>query len=202
MDWTQLADDATIGKTVNALKERGFEVIMVHNGAEAKAKALELVPKNAQVMDMTSITLRETGIAKEIQEGGEYDSVRKKIMAMTDEKERNAFRKNVLSPEYAIGSVQAITEDGQVVMASATGSQLPAYIYGAAHVIWVVSTQKIVKNLDEALKRVYEQALPLESERVKKEYGMSHSSVNKVLIYERERPGRVKIILVKEKLGF
>jgi LUD domain len=202
MDWTKLADDKTIEKTAEALKQRGFEVTIVENGAEAKKKALELIPKKAQVMEMTSITLQEIGISKEIDESGEYDSIRKKIIAITDEKERNEFRKHVLAPAYAIGSVQAITEDGQLLMASASGSQLPAYVYGATNVIWVAGTQKIVKNVDEGIKRIYEQALPNESERVKKVYGMPHSSVNKIVIYERDKPGRINIILVKEKLGF
>jgi hypothetical protein len=202
MDWTKLADDKTIEKTAEALKQRGFEVTIVENSGEAKAKALGLIPKKAQVMAMTSITLQETGILKEVDESGEYDSVRKKIMEITDEKERTEFRKHALSPDYAIGSVQAITQDGQLLMASASGSQLPAYVYGAAHVIWVVGTQKIVNNVDEGIKRIYEQALPNESERVKKVYGMPHSSVNKIVIYERDKPGRITIILVKEKLGF
>lgn len=201
MDWTKLADDKTIEQTATALKKRGFDVMVVETGADAKKKVIELIPKNAQVMDMTSVTLQEIGITKEI-ESGEYDSLRKKIMAITDEKERNAFRKNTITPDYAVGSVQAITEDGQLVMASATGSQLAPYVYGATNIIWVAGAQKIVKNLEDGIKRVYEQTLPLESERVKKLYGMPHSVVSKIFIYENERPGRVRIILVKEKLGF
>ncbi len=202
MDWTKLADDDTIEKTAKALKERGFDAIIVGNGEEAKRRALEMIPKKAEVMNATSITLEELGIVKEIEESGEYDSVRKKIKSVSDENERNEMRKRTMSPEYVIGSVHAVTEDGQVIIASASGSQIPPYVFGAKNVIWVVGTQKIVKNLDDALKRVYEHALPLESERVHKVYGMPHSSVSKILIYERERPGRVRLIFVKERLGF
>lgn len=95
-----------------------------------------------------------------------------------------------------------MTEDGQVVIASATGSQLPSYAYGASNVIWVVGTQKIVKNLDEAMKRVYEYVFPLEKERAMKVAGMK-SSVNKILLINKEAtPGRIHIIFVQEKLGF
>jgi len=106
------------------------------------------------------------------------------------------------APEYAVGSVHAVTEDGKVIIASNTGSQLPAYAYGSAHVIWVVGTQKIVANLEQGLKRIYEYVLPLESERLKKVYGVE-SNVSKLLIINKEiAPNRLTLILVKQKLGF
>jgi hypothetical protein len=86
---------------------------------------------------------------------------------------------------------------------SNTGSQLPAYVYGADKVIFIVGTQKIVKNLDEAMKRVYEYVLPLESERAKKAYGVPGSFISKVLLINREmNPERIHLIFVNEKLGF
>jgi hypothetical protein len=106
-------------------------------------------------------------------------------------------------PQIALGSVHAVTEEGQLVIASNTGSQLGAYAYGSEKVVWVVGTQKIVKNLDEAMKRIYEYVLPLESERVKKAYGMERSNVSKLLIINKEvKPGRAVVVLVKESLGF
>ena len=203
MDWTKLADDNTIEKTAEALNKNGFETIIVETKEEAKNKALELIPKGSEVMEMTSMTLQDTGILKAIEESGEYNSLRKKQLAINDEKERREFRKHNLGPQYAIGSVHAITQDGKALIASGSGSQLPAYAFGADNVIWVVSTQKIVKNLDDGIKRIYEHSLPLESERINKLYNMtSGSSVSKILIYNKERAGRIKIILVKEKLGF
>lgn len=204
MDWTKLADDQTIQKTANSLKERGFEVMIVETGEEAKQKALEIIPQKAEVMVMTSLTLEKTGIAKEIDESGNYESVRKRIMSINDEKERAlARKKHAMSPEWAIGSVHAITQDGQVMVASGSGSQLPAYAFGASKVVWVVSTKKLVKNLEDGMKRIYEYSLPLESERINKLYNMTRgSSVNKVLLIEHEWPGRINIILVKEDIGF
>ena len=54
------------------------------------------------------------------------------------------------TPDLAIGSVHAVTEDGHVLIASNTGSQLPAYVYAAGKVIWVVGAQKIIKNIPYA----------------------------------------------------
>ena len=201
MDWNKLADDSVVESTAEALRKRGFEVIVVGNGEEAKKKVLELVPEGAEVGAGSSTTLDEIGVTKEIDESGKYDSIRKRIREISDEKERAAARRKMIGPRYSMGSVQAITEDGQVVAASATGSQLGYYVYGAEKLVLVAGTNKIVKNLDEAFKRIYEHALPLESERMRKAYGMG-SSVNKILVFERERPGRITLILVKQKLGF
>lgn len=202
MEWDKLASDGVIEKTSEELRKRGFEVILVENKEEARKKVLELVPKGAEVMHVSSTTLGEIGITRDIVESGEYDELGTKIRAVKDEKERNAMRKKILSPNYVIGSVQAVTENGQVVIASASGSQIPPYVFGATSVIWVVGTQKIVRNLDDALKRIYDYTLQLESERVRKAYNMPGSSVNKILLFEKERPGRIKLILVKERLGF
>ena len=152
---------------------------------------------------MTSVTLDKIGISKEINESGNYNSVRKKLMTMDRKTQGKEMQKLGAAPEYAIGSVHAVTEDGKILVASNSGSQLPAYVYSSNNVIFVVGTQKIVKNLNDAFKRIYEYTLPLESERAKKAYGVPGSFVSKILIINREiNPGRIKLIFVNEVLGF
>lgn len=202
-NWTKLADEQTIKRTVKALKANGIDVVVVENGQEAKNKALELLPKGAEVMNMTSVTLDTIGIPQIINESGDYDAVRPKLMKMDRKTQGRKMQKLGVAPQWSIGSVHAVTQEGQVVTVSNTGSQLPAYAYGSSHVIWVVGTQKIVKNLDEAMKRINEHTLASESERVKKAYGMSHSNVSKVLIVNKEvMPARLTMILVKQALGY
>jgi L-lactate utilization protein LutC len=112
-------------------------------------------------------------------------------------------RRRGAAPEYVLGSVHALTETGSAIIASATGSQLPAYAYGAEKVIFVVGTQKIVPTLEAGMGRVTDHVLPLESERARKAYGVSGSSINKMLVLHKEvEAGRVTFILVKEALGF
>jgi len=202
MDWTKLADDATLGRTAKALGPRNVEVFVVKDRNEARNKALELMPAGAEVYSMSSVTLDETGILKEIEEGSRYVSVRKKITAISEKEKREGARRMAAACQYAIGSVHALTEEGQAVIASQSGSQLAPYAYAAANVVWVVGAQKLVKNLDQAFQRLREHCLPLEDARARKAYGMG-SSINKVLVFEKEIvPGRIKMILVKEKLGF
>lgn len=201
MNWNELAEENALEKTAKSLSERGIKVITVNTKEEARQKALELIPEGAEVMDVTSTTLDEIGLSKEIQESGRYVSVRKKIMSVDQKEMRHAMRR-MAAVDYVVGSVHAVTQEGQVVVASNSGSQLAPYAFTAANVVWIVGTQKIVKNLEEAFKRVREHSFPLEDQRMRKAYGMG-SGVNKMLVFEREAaPDRIKMILVKEKLGF
>lgn len=200
--WTKLADEAAVQKTVAALKAAGIDVHVLANSQEAKEKALEIIPEDASVMTMTSATLETIGLEKEINGSGKFDSIRNKHMSMDRNTQGSQMRQLGAAPEWAIGSIHAVTEDGKTLIASASGSQLPAYAYGAGRVIWIVGTQKIVKNTDEGIKRIYEYCLPLEDERARKAYGMG-SGVNKILIINREMvKGRITLIFVKERLGF
>ncbi len=193
MDYTDLATDKDIQTTISALKQNGMEAIVVNNVAVLQDQVLQMLPQGAEVMAMSSETLKETGIK-------DLDTARNKFPSL-DEK---AKRQLGAAPDWAIGSVHAVTQDGKLLIASNTGSQLPAYVYGAEHVIFVIGTQKIVVNLDEGIKRIYDYVLPLESARANKAYNITTgSSVNKLLIINKEiQPGRITVIFVKEKLGF
>ncbi len=200
--YDQLPDDVTIARTAAALTANGITAHVVADGGSALAKLQELLPASAQVMTMTSLTLDTIGAAAAINESGRYDSVRAKLTAMDRKTQGREMQLLGAAPEWAVGSVHAVTEDGHVLIASASGSQLPAYAYGASHVIWVVGAQKIVPTLEAGMRRIHEYVFPLEDARALKAYGV-HSGLNKVLTLNREAtPGRLTIILVKEKLGF
>ncbi len=203
MNYAQLASPETVEKTVDALKANGIDAHVVQNGAEANQKLLELLPKGASVMTMTSVTLDAIGAAQAINESGAYDSVRNALMALDRNTQGVEMRTLGAAPDWTVGSVHAITEDGHVMIASASGSQLPAYAFGAGNVIWVAGTHKIVKDTQEGFKRIYDYTLPLESERAHKAYGVPGSAVNKLLIINKEmQPGRITLILVNEVLGY
>lgn len=195
-----------IQKTAGNLAKRGFETFVVKTGADALAKVKTLVSKGEEIFTMSSITLETTGIAKEINESGNYDAVRGKLYAMDQKTQGRDMRKYGAAPDVAIGSVHAVTEDGLVLIASLTGSQLPAYASGSDKVIFVVGSQKIVADLDDAMTRLNSHVIPLESVRAQKAYGLPEgfkSAANKILLLQGEmNPARVKIVLVEEALGF
>ncbi len=202
-NWEELAFDSSIEKTATSLKNEGIDVFVVENGQLAKEKVLEIVPKGAEVMTMSSQTLEATGITKEINETGNFDSIKAKLLKMDRNTQGREMQKLGAAPDWAIGSVHAVSEDGHIFIASNTGSQLASYAYSAGRVIWVVGTQKIVKNWDEGVRRVYEYSLPKESERQKEKGNPNGSNVSKLLIINKEfKPGRITLILVKERLGF
>lgn len=202
-DWTILAGDESIQKVVDSLKKENIEAFVVENGQAAKEKVLEIIPKGVEVMTMASQTLEVLGLNKEINESGNYDSTKSKLMKMDRVTQGREMQKLGAAPEWAIGSVHAVSEDGHIFVASATGSQLGAYGFGSAHVVWVVGSQKIVKNWEEGIKRTYEYSLVKESERQIANGNPNGSYIGKLLIINKEfKPGRTTLIIVKENLGF
>lgn len=205
-DFSTLVSKDLVQKTIDALKENGINAEFVQTADEAKEKVLSLIPKKAEVMTMTSVTLDSIGILEVLNNSGEYDSVRNKLNSMDRMTQGREMQKLGAAPDYAVGSVHAVSQDGKVFIASNTGSQLPAYVSGAGTVVWVVGVQKIVADQDEAFKRIYEYVLPKETLRARKAYNQPdtfHSNVSKLLIINKEiNPTRLHIIFVNETLGF
>jgi len=200
--FAKLASDGQIQHTVKALEANNIHAIVVANGTEAKRTFFELIPDGAEVFLGASVTLEKLGIKDEIDKSGRFEALRPKMFAMNRETQGREIRKLGGTPDYAAGSIHAVTEAGHVLIASLTGSQLGPYASGAGKVIWVVGAQKLVKDLEEGLRRIQEYCFPLEDAHLRGLLKMG-SSVNKILIVRRElRPGRVTMIIVKEELGF
>ncbi|HTX89802.1 MAG TPA: LUD domain-containing protein [Anaerolineales bacterium] len=196
------ASDERIERTAKALEANGIHTLIARNAEEARRLFFELVPQGSEVFLGASVTLETLGIQMEIDKSGHYEALRPKMFAMNRETQGREIRKLGGSPDYAAGSVAAVTEDGHVLIASKTGSQLGPYASGAGKVVWVVGTQKIVKDVSEGLRRIEEYSKPLEEEHMQQLY-KTGTEVNKILIVNREfRPGRAALILVKEKVGF
>ncbi len=202
-NFSELATDESIKVAREALEKNGITVVVVENGQQAKAKVLEMVPAGAEIMNMSSVTVDLIGLAEELNKSGKFNSVRNKLTEMSDKKDTTFDGKKLgAAPDWTVGSVHAVTEDGKAIIASASGSQLPSYAYGSNHVLWIVGSQKIVKDFDQGMERINEYVFPLENERAMKAYGMA-SSINKVLLINKESTaGRITMIIVKEKLGF
>lgn len=197
-----VAPNAAITRAAAALEKNGMRALVVENGAQAKEQVLNLVPRGAHVYTTTSRTLDATGISAELNESGNYRSIRKVVQTLDRATEMREIRKLQATHDFVVGSVHAVTETGVVLVASGGGSQLPTYAYGGDKVIWVVGAQKIVENVEEGLARIHEYSLPLESARMQDLYGRN-STVGKILIVQKELvAGRITVVLVKENLGF
>src|SRR6266487_83933 len=171
--FTTLPDDHALQATVVALEEHGFSVEVVDDLDAARQAVLARIPQGSSVMTNTSVTLAETGIADVINDGGRYDSARNKMFALDFATQAQEMKAIGGQPDYALGSVHAVTRDGALVIASASGSQLASYAWGAAHVIFVVGAQKLVPTVEVARERILEHSLPLEEARAYAAYGQN-----------------------------
>lgn len=201
-EFTHVASDERIAKTIQALEAHGIRTAVFATGAEARNYVLNLIPSGAEVYASSSRTLEVIGLAEDIDHPTRFQSVRAQLRALDRMTQRREMRKLIASPDVLVGSVHAITEQGEIVIASATGSQLAPAASGAGAVIWVVGAHKLVRTLEDGLRRIREYCLPLESERAQQVYGQP-SAINKVLIVNGEADtGRITVILVKQQIGF
>lgn len=201
MQYISTASATALEKTKKALETNGFNVLIAKNSADAVKAVSKLIPSGSEVIDNTSKTLDDTGIRQYIQDN--YVSVNQTTRDLDREKHAKRILEMRSVGEYAIGSVHAITENGKIMIASGSGSQLPGYIYGASNVILVAGTNKLVKDLDAGFDRIYNHSLPLESVRVQTAYGLPNSNVRKLLILNSEgSQNRTTILLIQESHGF
>jgi len=199
--FTDPAPAPRLERAAAALTAKNFAVEILDDAAAARARVKDLIPAGAGVFTGASETLRLSGIEEDINNSGRFDSLKSRPL-MDRATQRNEIWAALSTPDFLVGSVAAVTETGSLVIASASGSQLPGYAGGAARVIWVVGAQKVVPDLSTALRRIEDHCLPLESERAMKVYGQP-SAVNRVLILNAEpEPGRGTVLLLREAIGF
>jgi LUD domain len=191
-----------IRAVAGALERNGITCTMVDSAQEARNAVRSILPVAAEVYNNTSRTLEVIGVAEDIERSGRYQPLRPRLYQMDREMQVREMRQLSASPDWVVGSVHAITEEGSLLIASASGSQLGPIVSGAGHVVLVIGGQKIVPDLATGLRRIYEYCFPLEDRRARQAYGVP-SGVNNVLIINKAiAPGRIIAILVNEPLGF
>lgn len=204
MPYDSLPDEAVVDRAAAGLAERGFEPHVLGSGAEALAWIKEHVPAGASVFNGTSRTLEQVGYVDYLKSGEHpWKNLQADIVAEADPAKKQRLRKEAAMADYYLGSVHAISEQGQLVIASASGSQMPAIVFESDNLVLVASTKKIAPSLDEALRRLKEVVVPKEDARMKGT-GAPGTVLSKVLIYE-SNPGwgrTIRVLLVNEDLGF
>ncbi|WP_105967944.1 nuclear transport factor 2 family protein [Streptomyces geranii] len=196
------ASPERLERAATALRANGFAAEILDDAAAARVRVRELVPEGAAVLTGASETLRLSGIDEDINTGGRYDAVRPRVLAIDRATGADEIRRLVAGPDFVVNSVAAVTETGSLVLASGSGSQLPANAGGAARAVWIVGAQKVVPDLSTALRRVEEHALPLENVRAQAAYGVP-SAVNRLLVLNAEpHPGRGTVLLLREAIGY
>ena len=203
MTYTELATQTSINTTFEHLQTRNIHPQLVNSKLEALAAIKKLIPDGASVMTGSSTTLEQIGFIELLKSGGHpWNNLKAAIVTEQDPAKQAELRRQSSLSQFFLGSIHALTEDGQALIASASGSQLPSYAFTSDNVIWVVGAQKIVPNLEAAFDRLRSYVLPLEDKRMKAT-GASGSTIGKILVFEREiMPRQIHLILVNEQLGF
>jgi L-lactate utilization protein LutC len=200
-EFTAPASSAQLEALAAHLKERNFEPVIVDDAAAAKAAVMERLPEGAEVHAAKSKTLEDLGVFKELMESDRHDFLRKRYLKMDRSTQAREIRKLVAAPDIMLGSVNALTEAGQLVAASASGSQMGPYSAASGKLILVVGSQKIVPDLDAALQRIREHVMPYENARLREQMGVD-TKLARILILEQDyTPGHTTVILVKEPVG-
>jgi L-lactate utilization protein LutC len=205
MDYSTLASKESVTKTAAALAANGIEAMVVDTKEAALESIKKLIPKGASVMNGSSRTLEQIGYIDLLKSGAHgWNNLHAAILAETDKTKQAALRQQAVFSDFYLGSAHAITEEGELLIASASGSQLPALAFTAKNIIIVAGAQKIVPTLTDALHRLESYVYPLEDKRMK-DAGQGGSVIAKILIVAKEPAfmGRkVHLILVNEPLGF
>jgi hypothetical protein len=201
-EFAGLASDKQIDAAASALERNGMDSFVVDSGEDARNSVRSILPIGAEVFNNTSRTLEALGIAEDIERSGLYQPLRPRLYQMDREMQGREMRQLAAAPDFVVGSVHAVTEEGSLLIASASGSQLGPLVSGAGHVIFVIGGQKIVPDVGAGLRRIEEYCFPLEDRRAREAYGVP-SGVNNVLVINHSiSPGRISALLVRESLGF
>jgi len=196
-----VTEAAELEAVAQRLRDRNFEVVVVDNGEQAKTEVLKRIPEGASIHSGKSKTLEDIGLFKELMEDEKYDFIRRRTMKMDRLTQRAEINKMSATPDVMINSAHAVTEAGQIVITSASGSQIGPIASGAGHLILVIGSQKVVPDLDAAFRRITEVVFPYEDARLREQLGVG-TKITRTLILEQDfMPGRTTVILVREPVG-
>jgi hypothetical protein len=151
-------------RTVQALKKNNFEAQYFSKAAEALEALWRLIPEGATVGVGGSVTLNQIGF---------YDAVQKRPVKLLNPfaqglspEEGGKIRRAIFSADVFVGSSNAVTEDGKLYNIDATGNRVAPMIFGPKRVVLFCGVNKIVKDIDEAHKRVKEWVAPMNVKRL------------------------------------
>lgn len=215
-------------RVVARLLKLNVNAIFTPTKEEALGEVMNLIPEGVRVVRGDSLSLDQIGIMKLLKERNRNEVIdpferNSEGWTVLRGKERRQAFKAGFSADVFITGANAITLDGKIVSTDALGNRVAPVIFGPEKVILVVGVNKIVKDLDSALKRIHEYVAPVNAKRHAlkhhlAEFGQLPCAVtgtcadcnhewricrNTVIIegaMVREK-GRINVVLVGEELG-
>lgn len=208
----QFVIDARIKRTMENLEKNNMSAYRVENEEEALKKVEELIPAGGTVGIGGSMTLFEVGVIDFLRKGN-YQVLDRYKEGLTPAEMKEVFRKSFFADAYVTGS-SAVTEDGELYNVDGTGNRVAAMLYGPDRVIVIVGTNKLVKDVEQAVLRVQETAAPANNKRLNKNnpctivgHCMDCRSEGRIcneytLIKRQGVKGRIHVIIVNKELGY
>jgi acyl-CoA hydrolase len=200
-DYSAPASEEKLEALAERLRARNFEAVIVDDGDHAKAEVLNRIPDGATIHSGKSKTLEDAGIFQELIEDERRDFIRRKTMKMDRRTQMREIQLMGATPDVMINSAHAVTEAGQIVITSASGSQLGPLASGAGKVIFVIGSQKIVPDLDMAFRRIRDHVFPYEDARLREQLGVGTMIARTLILDQDYTPGRTTVILVRQPIG-
>eukprot|EP01132_Coremiostelium_polycephalum_P005418 gene5418-6757_t len=187
-----------IDEVTHALREKGHEVTIVEDESSALDLIKKVIPSNATVMSAGSVTLDEIGFKDfYFNQPNDWVNLHKKILAEKDPLKQEEARRNALNADYFLSSVCAISKDGDLFVADATGTRTGGFLAASKRVIVVAGINKLVNSEKEGLDRTYNFCFPCESVRSRFAYKNSGSQVQNYLQIRTGMLKKYHIVLVK-----
>ena len=205
MEFNTLASQEDVDKAVAAMAPRGFKAVVVKSGADALEEIKKHIPAGASVMNGASVTLEQIGFVEYLKSGTHgWNNLHQGVLEEKDPVKQAELRRHSVVSGYYLGSAHALSQTGEILIASNTGSQLPHLAYTSPNLILVISTKKITPTLSDAMERLEKHVIPLEDVHMQQKYGVG-TAHNKTLILHAESSmtkRNVVVLLVQEDLGF
>lgn len=210
----------SIKKTIKNLEKNNIKTYLVESKNDVVGLIEKMVTEGSSVAVGGSVTLTQTGVLEYLR-SGRYKFYDRYEEGLSADGIKEVFRQSFKVDAYFC-STNAITEDGELYNVDRTGNRLGAICYGPESVIIIAGVNKIVKDIDEAVKRVKTIAAPKNCIRLncntycaQKGYcadldgGMGKGCDSKericthyLVTSKQLNPERLKLILVNEELGY
>lgn len=196
---------------ISKLKKRNIDAFFCQTSQEAVEKALSLMPTGSSISWGGSMTIKECGLMDALEKGN-YTLI-DRMTAVTPQEKREIFAKTVMA-DYYLMSTNAITMDGELVNIDGFGNRVACLCSGPEHVLILAGMNKVVLDVPSAIARIRTKAAPPNTTRLHKDTPCARTGVcqncfapdcicSQIVVTRRSGiPGRIKVILVNEELGF
>jgi L-lactate utilization protein LutB len=199
----------------NSLEKNNFDAFIAETPSEAKRIVIDKILPLIDIKSVSwgdSLTLYSTEILEYFRSKSEIKLIETFAENISREKIMERRRKAILADLFFTGT-NALVDSGMLVNLDMIGNRVGGITFGPKYVVIMVGRNKIVQNLDEAMKRIKNIAAPQNAIRhsqktpcVKTSYCMDCKSPDRICniwtIHEKSYPkGRIKVILINRDLG-